>query len=127
MSTTKLFPGGFTNSAQESLGSRFSAPNGPVRVLSFTNGSVTFTGGNLAAPFSNAVTLGADNKLVNNSANKLTCTIALTTGAISGATTPPGATRSIPFKGVVFQKQNSAYGNFSGTNQTGGVFLNPAP
>ncbi len=123
MAVPKFYPGGFTNTDQIVTGSRYVAPVGPNRVLNLTNGAAEFTGGNLSASFTNSVTLGANNKVINNGANKLTFSISLPNGGFNGLATPPGGSKSVPFRGVLFQKQNAAFGIFSGTNETGAVRL----
>ena len=84
---------------------------------------VGFTNGNLASPFANQVLLGADNKFVNQSTNKLTLTIAKSTGLFKGSVAPPGSTRSLPFQGALFQKQNRGAGFLVNTGQTSEVSL----
>ena len=89
----------------------------------FSSGAVAFTAGNLAAAFTNAVSYSDDNKVLNLAGNKLTLTISLPTGLFNGSVTAPGATRSTPFKGALFQKMDFGAGFFLGTNQSGRVLL----
>lgn len=127
MASSKLFPGGFTNIDQVCVGSRYQRPLPQNRALDITNGVVTFSGGSLSEPFTNSVTLGSNNKVANlSTTNKLTLSIASLTGAFNGNVRAPGSTKSIPFKGVLLQKQNAAFGVFSGANQTGSVTLQSA-
>jgi uncharacterized repeat protein (TIGR02543 family) len=118
--TAKYYKDGFTNDTQ-AAGSAFVAPTPTNRVLDLTTGLVAFTGGNLAANFTNNVTLGADSKVINNSTNKLVLSIQKSSGLMTGSVTPPDQTRSLPFKGAVLQKQKRAGGFIPGTNQTGRV------
>ena len=96
-----------------------------VGKVELTDTAVGFTNGNLSADFANDVTLGADNKIVNHGENKLALTIAKSTGLFSGSVTPPGLTKSMPFKGALLQKQNRGAGFLTGTNKTSRVTLGP--
>ncbi|HXJ61499.1 MAG TPA: peptidylprolyl isomerase [Verrucomicrobiae bacterium] len=123
--TAKFYGRGFTN--EMSLqGSRY-APPATGRVVAMTNATVGFTNGNQAGNFANDVTLGDDNKFINNSTNKLTLTISKASGLLSGTVTPPGSTRSLPFKGALLLKQTRGAGFLAGSNRTTQVHLNPAP
>jgi hypothetical protein len=123
MSGSRLYPAGFTTNDQVCVGSRYQKPGPATAVINVTNGLAVFSGGNLSVPFTNTVTLTSGNKISNQSENKLTLSIALATGAFNGSVTPPGSTKSMRFKGVVLQKQNAAFGIFSGTSQTGATSL----
>jgi hypothetical protein len=116
-SKDKILPGGFLVDTY-ALGSAYTASS---PVLAFTDGVVGFSFGNLAEDFSNNVSLGANNKVTNSSPNALTLTLTPTTGLFSGTVVPPGATKSIPFKGAIVQGQAKGYGFFLGTNQAGRV------
>jgi hypothetical protein len=89
------------------------------------NAFVTFTGGDLYAPFTNEVALAEDNKFVNLSPNNLTLKISLPNGSFSGSAADPATGRSVSFKGVVLQRQNRASGHFLGPTQSGKVSLDP--
>ena len=115
----KYYPGGFTNETIIA-GSRYTPP-GTNRVINMTNAAVGFADGNLAADFTNDVSLGADNKVLNLSSNQLTLTIQKPSGLFTGSVTPPGAISAVPFKGAVLQKQNRGSGFILGTNQIGRV------
>lgn len=121
--SSKLYPGGFTNGVTLA-GSQY-APPGAGRVLDLDNAFVTFTGGDLYAPFTNEVVLAEDNKFVNRSTNKLTLKISLPNGSFSGSAADPATGRSVSFKGVVLQRQNRASGHFLGPTQSGKVSLGP--
>jgi lysyl endopeptidase len=124
-SSSKVYPGGFTNLAIPAFGSSYNHLASPL--ITLTNGSVVFSGGGLSAPFTNSVansTKAAQvNKVVNNSSNKLTLNIAATTGVFSGNITAPGATKSFPFHGVLLQNLNVGYGYFLDDELSGSVFL----
>src|SRR6185369_5917947 len=81
-------------------------------VLPSSEEEVSFDGGNLTTPFGNHVTLRSGNKILNDSTNKLTLTFILPTGLFKGNVTPPGLTRSIPYRGALFQKLGLGYGYF---------------
>lgn len=123
---SKVYPGGFTNVDQVCFGSRYQPPAVQSRALNITNGLAGFSGGNLSAPFTNLLAWAADNKVTNLSTNKLTLSIASPTGAFSGTVHPAGSSATVPFKGVLVQKQNVGLGVFSGTTETGGVLLQNA-
>jgi hypothetical protein len=125
--TARFYRAGFTNAEFVAKGSRYTQPGRTNRVMELTdgtNGIVTFTGGELP-DFTNHVTLGTANRVVNTSSNRLTLTIARSSGAFNGTVAPPGATRRIPFKGVLLQNHNHGSGYFLGTNQTGRVYFGP--
>jgi hypothetical protein len=69
------------------------------------------------------VSYSDDNKVLNLASNKMTLTISLPTGLFNGSVTVPGATRSTPFKGALFQKTDFGSGFFLGTDQSGRVLL----
>lgn len=116
-----FYPGGF-NVLRELSGSRYRPPtNAMDRVLTFTMGGVEFSAGNLAEPFENNVLLGENNKVSNLGINKLSLSITVSSGLFSGSVTPPGASRSVSFKGALHQKQNYGSGFFLGTDQSGRV------
>jgi hypothetical protein len=118
-STAKFYAGGFSNELSV-VGSRYVAPT-TGRVLSLTNAVVGFTNGNLTANFTNNVTLGSDNKVVNNSANPLSFVITKSSGLFAGSVTPPAGGPARTFKGALLQKQNRGAGFLLGTNQTSQV------
>jgi cyclophilin family peptidyl-prolyl cis-trans isomerase len=115
----KYYPGGFTNES-DIAGSRF-LPATPM--LDLTDATIAFSGGNLITDFANSVTLGVDNRVTNNSPNKLTLTLSKSSGLFTGTVTTPDGTRSIPYRGAVLQKQARGAGFFLGTNQSGRVQL----
>jgi hypothetical protein len=92
-----------------------------------SSGTVSFSGGNLDADFSNAISLSAENKVMNQGPNRLSLSFVLATGLFNGGVTPPSATRSTPFHGVVLQKSVEGFGYFLGTTESGSVVLAPGP
>jgi hypothetical protein len=124
VSGVNYYPLGFTNLvALEGSGYQ---PPGSQAVLDFSAGEVIFTGGNLDAPLTNQVVLGANNIVTNLSSTPLTFKINVSNGQFDGNFTAPGATKSTSFKGVILQGQNFGAGFFLGTNQSGTVFFGPA-
>lgn len=119
-----LHPAGFTNEL-ESLGSRYVAPATGSRVLGFSSAAVVLDGGNLPSALTNAVVLNAHNKVTVDAPNpqKLSLTLAVSSGALRGNFTHPQTGKSTPVKGVLLQKQNVGAGFFPGTNQSGRAFL----
>ena len=117
------YPAGFTN---ESIlaGSRY-LPPGTNRVLDLERASLVFTEGNPAVAFTNEVALGPDNQFIDHGTNRLAIKIALPNGTFSGGIADPISGRTVPFKGVVLQKQNGGAGFFIGTNGNGRVRLEP--
>jgi hypothetical protein len=116
-----IYPGGFTVQRDFS-GSSYRPPtNATERVLALLSGAVGFSAGNLTMPFENEVVLGEGNRVANLGANDLTLSIARASGLFSGSVTPPGATRSVSFRGALHQKQNYGSGFFLGADQSGRV------
>jgi len=123
LASANLYANGFAIQ-REFSGSSYQPPApGMERVLTFSGGRVRISAGNLADTFDSLVLLGDDNKVTDQSGNSLKLSISLSTGLFSGSVVPPGATRSIPFQGVLHQKQNYGGGFFLGTNQSGKVRL----
>ncbi len=124
--TKGLHAAGFTHRTVLS-GSSYTPPATKTnRVLQITNGIAMFSGGNLGAPVECRWTLGADNKVTSTNAG---FSLALTTasGLFKGSFVDPATLRNYAFNGVVLQNTNTASGYFAGTNQSGWVFLEPAP
>jgi hypothetical protein len=92
-------------------------------ILALTDGTITFSGGNLAADFSNDVTLSADDKISNESPNRLTMSFVLSSGLFNGSVTPPSGMRPMPFHGAAFQGDDRGYGYFLGSTESGSVVL----
>jgi hypothetical protein len=67
--------------------------------------------------------LGPDDKVTNQSSNRLTFVIVPASGLFSGVVTPPDGGRSLSFKGALLQKQTAGRGFFLGTNHSGRVTL----
>lgn len=123
--SAKYYPGGFTN-ITDAAGSIYLFTN-DVPVLNFSDGEgqAVFSNGNLAAAFTNQITLGAANKITNSSPNALTITLTTKSGLFKGSVVSPDGGKPITINGVVLQKQDFGGGFFLGPSQSGSVFLAP--
>ena len=123
--SSAFYPAGFNNTS-EVVGSAYVPPAvSTVHILNLTNAAVAFSGGNLAADFTNLVSLGLSSKVTNLSSNKLTMSFTLSTGTFSGSTTETATGRTVSFRGIVLQKPNAGHGHYLGVNQSGRVSLTP--
>jgi hypothetical protein len=123
---TKYHRPGFTHISQM-IGSRYTAPTGAVdRILPITNGVVFVSGGDEPLSFTNTVRLGLGNVVTNDGPQPLTLKFKASSGQMSGSFTPPGASKAVPFSGVVLEKARYGSGYFLGTNLSGRVRLQPA-
>jgi hypothetical protein len=118
---TTLYPAGFTNQSVP-LAAYYDPTVSPL--LSFTNGTVILSGGNLAAPITTTVTISGNVITVNPSAtNSLTLTITPSTGEIQGSFIDPSSLNTNAIESIILQNTtNSAAGYFLGTNE-GGKFI----
>jgi hypothetical protein len=118
----KYYPEGFSIETIV-LGSRYTPPAAGQRVLDLLEGNLLFTKGNLDPDFVNRVALNALNKFSNLSSNKLSLTLATSSGLLSGTVTDPASGKALKFSGAVIQKQNGAFGFLLGTNRSSEVVL----
>jgi len=116
----KYYSDGLTNETYVA-GSIFRPPSRGMPVIDLTDALVTFSGGNLESDFANSVTLGSDNKIVDLGTNKLSLNISTASGTFAGSVTPPGATKSMSFRGAVLQKRKAGSGFLLGTNRSAQV------
>ena len=121
---SRYFPDGF-DYVSIAAGSAFHAPTSTNEVLAANQAAIDFSGGNLAADFSNLISIGAHSKVTNLSSNKLSMGFALTTGIYHGLVTDPTSGHAMPFSGAVFQKLNVGYGFLLGTDHCSGVEISP--
>ena len=117
-----FYPAGFTNDVPVA-GSRY-VKTRPV--LNWTNGVVIFSGGKLSAPFTNAIVLDGNGKVVNASDNKLSLNIQSGSGRFDGSVTEPITGERISFMGVVLQNENGGWGFFPDAPLSGQVMFGPA-
>ena len=124
--TAKLYPGGFTNSA-EVIGSAYQYTNG-LPVLGFTEGQLSLTNGDLAQSITNQIALGPEAQATEQSADKQSAgklTFKTSSGLFKGSVLNPETGKPIAVNGVVLQNQNFGAGCFLGTTETGSVLLSP--
>ena len=117
------YPAGLTGDVMAE-GARYTPPTTGSRVIELTDGLVILESGSLSGPLINAVTLTANNKVIDLSlTNKLSLTVKSSSGAFSGSVTEPGAKKPHSFKGALLQDENRGYGYFLGINYSGSVIL----
>lgn len=124
--TNALYSTGFTNE-QAILGSQYNYVGG-IRVMDMTNGSMTFSGGNLVQPFSANVLLKSNNVLSVTlpQTNKVTVALAAKRGLFAGSFRHPENTNIVTrLRGAILQQQNYGAGAFAGTNHNGSIHLTP--
>ncbi|MBK8000003.1 MAG: matrixin family metalloprotease [Verrucomicrobia bacterium] len=124
--TKGLHATGFTNQTVL-LGSLHTPPVTKTnRVLNLTNGVVTFSSGNLAAPVDYTFTLSADNKVTSTNAG-FSLSFTTASGLFKGSFTDPETLRKRAFSGVLLQNAGTGSGYFAGTNLSGWVLIEAAP
>jgi cyclophilin family peptidyl-prolyl cis-trans isomerase len=104
-------------------GSRYTPATSTQPVLGFSNALVVLAGGHLSPASTNEVFLRTNNTVLNLDTNKLTFTITKSSGQFSGTVMPANNAKSVPFKGVLLEKQNTGFGFFVSTNVTGQVYF----
>ncbi len=120
----KFYTNGFTIFGPL-IGSQYMTPPRGTPVLNWTNGSIELSGGNLAAPLTNEITVATNNKVTVTSTNRTTLSITAASGLLRGSFINPGTGRSSSIKGALLQKQQWGGGVFLGTNQTGLLMVQP--
>ena len=116
------FPLGFTNGTK-AVGSIYIAPDATGKAVNLAGAVASFSGGSLATPFNNVVSVNAGSQVVNLSVNALTLTITTASGVFSGQVSEPGNGVAHKFSGVILQKQNAGYGTMIGTPNGSRVVL----
>jgi hypothetical protein len=117
----KSYPHGFTNDV-EAAGSAYTHASAAGRVL-----DVVFSGGGLHDPFTNSISLGLNNKMAGQRSNKLSLSIAPSTGLFKGSALNQETGKNLQFQGVILEKGGPGAGFFMNADQSGQVLLNPAP
>ncbi len=117
----KLYPKGFAFSGGVQVTESLYSYTSGARALNWTNGVIELDGGNLSSNLTNAVTLGANNKL--SGANKLSLTLTTASGLFQGTVPAPGSKSGIAVSGVLLQGDNAGYGLFLGATNSGSVYL----
>lgn len=123
--STSLFPDG-TSSSLSAQGALYAAPKNGTNLLGWTSGLVSL-GDNVVStavtfnPAKNQFTFNA-----GNNPNKVTLTLAATSGLLSGSFVPTGGKKAVKFKGVVLPKQSLGYGFFLDADGPNVFHLQPA-
>ena len=93
--------------------------------MNLSDANLIASDGGLDQPVDDPVTLNNNNKIYNLSGNRMGMSFSLGTGSFSGYIVDPSTSHSMPFRGVVLQKQNVAAGYFlnSSADQSGQVTL----
>jgi hypothetical protein len=116
-----FYPSGFA-AQTEVMGSTYAKPDPGIPVLLPGDGQIQLWDGNLGTGITNRVSLGTDNRVPPG--NAVTLTVRTASGIFRGTSLNP-AGKSIPFQGVVLQKQNLGCGFFLGRTRSGGVYWIP--
>jgi hypothetical protein len=119
----KLHPAGFTNLTSV-LGSRYTRPVTTTnRVLNLPQAGVTFSGGDLAGPFTTDIVWSENNKLSEVGTNRLSVSLSTASGLFHGTVLRPDNGKRASFSGAVLQNRNLAAGFLSGTNRSARVLI----
>jgi hypothetical protein len=119
------YPDGFAfNDGLEVTGSLYAYTNG-TSVLGWTDGVIQLEGGNLAQPVVNGLAIKSNNTVTGT--NKLSLTITTASGLFQGSVVNPATGKTISVSGVLLQDAKAGYGCFLGGNESGSVYLEPAP
>ncbi|MCO5052448.1 MAG: Ig-like domain-containing protein [Verrucomicrobiae bacterium] len=105
------------------VGSAYVAPQTEEKALNLAGGVVSFSGGNLTAPFNNVVSINPGSQVVNLSPNTLTFNITPSSGLFSGQVQEPDGGPTHAFNGVILQKLNAGYGTMDGSPLASRVVL----
>ncbi len=121
--SAKLYPQGFEFAEGiEAAVSAFVFTNG-VRLVNWSDGVIELQGSNLSQPISNLLSLEANNQV--RGTNRLSLTIATSSGLFQGKVMNPATGKAILVQGALLQKQNAGFGFFLGPTQSGSVNLGP--
>lgn len=121
---TPNYTAGFTNEV-EAVGSRYVAPLPGTRALNLTDGVLSFSGGDLVAPFNSLFGLTMNNLVIGEPG--LVMNIVTPQGLFKGTINNGSSGGLLGFQGALLQKANRGGGFFLRNNLSGGVKLNPAP
>jgi hypothetical protein len=122
----KYYPRGFTNDVL-ATGSMYRAPTSGARALNMSDGTLVLSGGGLHEPLTMNLTLGINNRVTVAPGTKLTLSLTPATGLFKGSALNPATGKTMTFQGALFKKANVGVGYFLGTDQSGEVYLSPAP
>jgi hypothetical protein len=121
---SRFYKSGFTITA-DLTGSAYVRPVRGSSILSLSDGTIAFQGGDLTDPVSNDFSLSFNNRTINFGGTRMTLNFSAATGLFTGRIVDPTTFRSFPFRGVVLQNQNQGMGYFTGYTQTGEVTIMP--
>jgi len=121
---SKFYKSGFTVTS-ELTGSPYARPVAGSSILSLSDGTIAFQGGDLTDAVTNDFSLSFNNRVMNFGGTRMTLTFSAGTGLFSGRISDPSSLRQFPFRGVVLQNQNDGVGYFTGSSQTGEVTIAP--
>jgi hypothetical protein len=109
------------------LVNRYVAPPRGIAVLPSVHYTVQIFGGNLGASLSDNVTISSNNAVVTLglNTNKLSITINASKGTFSGSFVSPVTSGTTALRGVLLPDNNTGFGYFLGTNQGGGILIQP--
>ncbi len=117
---SRRYPAGFTLTAP-----MHAAPYVPPamfqRIINISHGYVALTGGPLASPVVNELSLSLDNKVTNLGLNPMTMKINLRTGLVKGSLKVGSLVNK--FAGVFMQSVDLGAGHFLGTTNTGAMII----
>lgn len=99
----------------------------PLGYRAFGDSKIVLNGGGLAAPITNSVTWGIDNKIVSLKTNPVKFSLNSSSGLFKGSMKDPASGNTVSFQGVLFEKNNVGLGFFLGGSQSGTVSFAPNP
>lgn len=120
IANAKFYPGGFSFETM-ATGSGYNTAASPL--IDFTSGMLVFSGGDLANPFTNNVSVSGSAIKNLSTNNKLTMKFSASKGTFTGSVVNPSTGVSKPFNGVYLQNEGFGAGDFLGTDQTGSVLF----
>lgn len=123
----KYYPDGYSGTIA-ARGARYKAPDSGALALNWSNGVFRLSGGNLAMPATNGITLRPASLLdEGGSITNLTCSINRGTGVFRGRFSHPVSGRRTAYAGALNQLEGIGAGYFLGSSQGGLVRLEPDP
>jgi hypothetical protein len=125
-SSAKSYSGGFTNRA-DAAGLTYSPPARNQQIFSWKWGQAILSGAQISGLWTNQFYLdpAAHQFVPDNSTLKLTITPS--SGLFQGSIVNPDTGVPVKFQGVLFQDVNVGLGYFLNANQSGQIYLGPAP
>lgn len=116
-----LYSNGFAYKTDEIIGSSWTNA-GPY--LTWTNGVIELQDGNLAKGLTNQVKLSAQGKFTDLTVtNKLKLNLTTASGLWTGSLVNPATRKTVSLTGVVLRNRDLGYGFFTGTNESGSIYL----